>query len=1084
MANDRIKYILGLDLGVASVGWALVPCDYSQISEETLKMGARVFEPGTDGKLDEGKDESRNLKRRTARGVRRNFWRRRRRAVKLFNILQNAGLLPSAACHSPSERQTFFNALDVKLRDRYFPELDRVTAQTFLYKLRAMALDQELDLDAVGRVFYALGQRRGFQSNKKADPEDDGKDKELGKVKGSIAELNEEIAESGSRTLGEYFSKLDPEEAGKRIRERYVGRQAYKDEFEQIWEAQRRFRPEVYTDALKDKVFKGIFYQRPLKSQKNLVSRCDLEPSKRCIAKGDPLFQEFRYWQRVLDMLVFDPSNEGYRALTPEEQDTIVAMLDSAEQVKFDDMREALGFPKKNAKSDNWKFNFELDLDGADKVIIGNKTRARIRKALENTGVRGLPVEEIDRIAKQILFYDNDSALADKLLELYPHFSEETAAALSKVRFEPDYGSLSRKAIENVLPLMKEKRIPYATARKELYGETLQDLAAGKAVDILDPVDKALGPVRNPTVTRALTEMRKVVNAIIRRYGKPEYIRVELARDLKRGRKEREEIFKSNKERERDRKKAEEAIREVMGWGKDSKITRHDVLKYRLWEECGGVCPYTGKTIALRTLFSDETPIDVEHIIPFSISLDDSFTNKTLCYADENRHVKKNQTPYQAYGRTDKWADILARVKKFKTRRGGRNRKLELFEMREIPKDIAVTRLLNDTRYISKLALKYLGTLYAAVNGVDPESKKRVQVVIGDTTAWLRDAWELNVILLSDTDKRIHDATGRVDDIVKKNRDDHRHHAIDAVVIALTDPSMVAYMNKNAAAFYDLKFRGGFLRREFETPVEKFQEILENVVANIIVSRRVNRKVSGALHEETNYGAKVYEDKGAWRTLRKPVSALSAKDVENIVDRRIRMIVSEKLQEVGGDPKKLVDENLPVLRITKGGKTRIVPIKSVRFRKNVKARGIGKRGHERYVASGANHHLEVYAVLDDQGNELRWESEVVDLMEAYRRVREKESVVRRDFGPKTRFKFSFVNGEAFVMNDGNLYVVRVITARQSGVKSLETKLHTDARLTKEIKATKGLAHEANTLKNKGVAKVYIDVLGQVYPAND
>ena len=110
MANDRIKYILGLDLGVASVGWALVPCDYSQISEETLKMGARVFEPGTDGKLDEGKDESRNLKRRTARGVRRNFWRRRRRAVKLFNILQNAGLLPSAACHSPSERQTFQRA--------------------------------------------------------------------------------------------------------------------------------------------------------------------------------------------------------------------------------------------------------------------------------------------------------------------------------------------------------------------------------------------------------------------------------------------------------------------------------------------------------------------------------------------------------------------------------------------------------------------------------------------------------------------------------------------------------------------------------------------------------------------------------------------------------------------------------------------------------------------------------------------------------------------------------------------------------------------------------------------------------------
>ena len=101
---------------------------------------------------------------------------------------------------------------------------------------------------------------------------------------------------------------------------------------------------------------------------------------------------------------------------------------------------------------------------------------------------------------------------------------------------------------------------------------------------------------------------------------------------------------------------------------------------------------------------------------------------------------------------------------------------------------------------------------------------------------------------------RIHDATGRVDDIVE-NRDDHRHHAIDAVVIALTDPSMVAYMNKNAAAFYDLKFRGGFLRREFETPVEKFQEILENVVANIIVSGALIEKSPARFYEETNYGA-------------------------------------------------------------------------------------------------------------------------------------------------------------------------------------------------------------------------------------
>ena len=152
--SSKVKYILGLDLGVASVGWALVPCNPEEISTETLKMGSRVFDPGTDGKLEEGKDESRNVKRRTARGVRRNFWRRRRRAVKLFNILQNAGLLPSDCCHTPEARQKLFNALDRKLFQKYFPNASREEAQTYLYALRAKALDGSL----AGEATIPLGE--------------------------------------------------------------------------------------------------------------------------------------------------------------------------------------------------------------------------------------------------------------------------------------------------------------------------------------------------------------------------------------------------------------------------------------------------------------------------------------------------------------------------------------------------------------------------------------------------------------------------------------------------------------------------------------------------------------------------------------------------------------------------------------------------------------------------------------------------------------------------------------------------------------------------------------------------------------
>ncbi|MBQ9874570.1 MAG: type II CRISPR RNA-guided endonuclease Cas9 [Thermoguttaceae bacterium] len=1086
-----MKYILGLDLGVGSVGWAVVPCDPNQISETTLKMGSRVFDPGMDGNIEMGKDESRNLKRRAARGIRRNFWRRRRRAVKLFHILQNAGLLPPVECRSPEARQALFNELDKNLRKTYFPNASRTETQTFLYRLRAKALDEELSLEALGRIFYSFGQRRGFQSNKKMGEDLNEDDKELGKVKGGIAELETKIRESGSRTLGEYFASVDPEEEGARIRGRYVGRAMYKTEFEAIWKSQARFHSDVLTDALKEKVFKGIFFQRPLKVQKFLVGHCELEPDKRCIAKGDPLFQEFRYWQRLLDLQIRD-ENGRYRPLSREEQDAVASALETSEKLKFDDIRKLLDIPKpKRVKKGDWdagvyRFNFELDGESSDKGLVGNRTRAKIREALAESGAPEATVEQIDRIAREILFYDNDDALARKLQNPtpksgLPEYDVATSVALSKVRLEPDYGSLSRKAIDKLLALMKEKRIPLQTARKELYGDELRERASAKARALLDPVVDALGQIRNPTVTRSLTELRKVVNAIIRRYGKPEFVRVELARDLKRGKKEREEIFKRNNERKKEREKYEKEIPKLAGYS--FVPTKRDILKYRLWLECGGVCPYTGKTIDLRVLFAEASPIDIEHIIPFSVSLDDSFGNKTLCFAEENRSVKRNRTPFQCYAHTEKWGEILKRVAQFRCR--GRNRKLELFKMEEVPTDIAVTRLLNDTRYISRLALKYLDTLYGAVNGVDAEGTKRVQVALGDTTAWLRDGWKLNVLLLSPDEKqKFLDRETTFADVIEKNRADHRHHAIDAAVVALTDAAIVKKLNERAEIFTRKEFRGSFLRDdlEFPEPCPNFREILGKVLDDIIVSRRVDRKVSGPLHEETNYGRKVYENKGAWRTLRKPLSQLSAKDVDNIVDPRIRELVQQKVEALGGDIKKL-EADPPYIRVD-SKPIRWIPIKSVRFRKNVKAVPVGKRGRERYVAPGDNHHLEVYAVLNEEGNEKRWEAKVISLMEAYRRKREGEPIVQRDFGPKTRFLFSLANGEAFTMVDGKIYVVRAISQLQTGVISLSSKLHTDARLAKEILATKGLIHNANTLKDKGIRKIYIDVLGDVYPCND
>lgn len=1064
--NASNGYILGLDLGVGSVGWAKIPFDGGPISDETLQMGVRIFEAGVDGNLDEGKDEPRNAKRRAARQIRRGFWRARRRIVKIFNILKKAGLLPEGETSTPATRQDFLNRLDGELFAAYFPRASRVEAQTFLYSLRARALDEELSLHAVGRAFLHLAVRRGFLSNKKISGSGNEKEKsEDGVVKDAIKELNEEMAATGARTVGEFFASLDPMKVGERVRGRYLGRKQIQAEFDAIWASQARFHPETLTEELRRDVSRAIFYQRPLKSQKGRIGRCEFEKTARRVEKGDPAFQEYRVWQRVLDLRFYDSPNapERSRALTPEEQDTVAAFLREREQATFSQLRKALGVKEKpdgkDKRSTLWRFNLELD---DEKTLLGNKTRARIVEVLTENDVAKSDAE-IDLIAREILVFENEEALARRLRKMFPDFDEKTARELSETTLETTRANLSRRAAEKLTAAMKEKRLPVQTVRQELYPDERNELV----YDFLPPVLDALGDPRNPVVARALTELRKVVNAAIRKWGKPERIRVELARDLKRGRKERESVFKENRKREKERERIQKSIREICG----REARPFEILKWRLWEECGGVCPYTGRAISERQLLGDESPIDVEHIIPFSRSLDDSFANKTLCFAGENREVKRNLTPFECYGKNpERWSEILERVRRFKG--DMRDKKLKRFQQTKIDEDFTL-RALNDSRYISRLATRYLGALYGAVDGNDGRGVKRIQVSTGGATAWLREEWGLDRILAKDG--------GRP----KKNRDDHRHHAVDALVVALVGPKEVKTLSEAAQAADELGLNRKFLNAGIAAPPtangENFVDVAARAVDRIVVSHRVDRKVSGALHDETNYGA---EEKEGRRAARKPLTQFSAKDVDAIVDPAIRELVRQKWTENGGDAKKF-EANPPFLTTSAG---RRVPIKKARYWKTVKTIGVGKSARtRRYVAPGNNSHMEVYALLDKNGVEKEWRAEVVSTFEAHRRLREKEPVVRRDFGPGTRFLFSLALREALTLNDGRLLIVRGIAEKQDGSQFIEFKEHNDGRSAQQMRqkgGRVGLALTSSQFKAKGLRKLRVDALGNVFPANE
>ena len=213
---------------------------------------------------------------------------------------------------------------------------------------------------------------------------------------------------------------------------------------------------------------------------------------------------------------------------------------------------------------------------------------------------------------------------------------------------------------------------------------------------------------------------------------------------MKRGRKDRERIFRDNKKRQAEREQAQEEIKAFYRQnGRPAREAKpFEILKWRLRKECDGVCPYTGKPIPPELLLSDESPIDVEHIIPLSRSLDDSFANKTLCWAEENREVKRNQTPFECYsGHPERWNAILERVRRFKG--DMRQAKLKRFLQEKIDEEPS-KRMLNDTRTISRLATKYLGALYGTVDGYEPSAtdekgKRRIQVSTGVATAWLRE---------------------------------------------------------------------------------------------------------------------------------------------------------------------------------------------------------------------------------------------------------------------------------------------------------------------------------------------------------
>lgn len=836
------------------------------------------------------------------------------------------------------------------------------------YIWRVEALEKQL---AIEEVAYVLSDLNGMINNSSG-------------YLGAISDRSKELF-FNNLTVGQYLMKGFERDPHFSARNKVFYRQDYIDEFEKIWQEQSKYYPQLTSELKREIKDIVIFYQRSLKSQKGLISFCELESLQkeieingkkkvktigpRVCPRSSPLFQEFKIWQILNNIEI---RGDIKRSLFEEEKNILFKELSYKSKLSS---AEALKLLFSNTKGLSLNY----------KSIDGNKTQAELFKAYQNIiSVSGhgdydfekLPSEKSLQIVQEVFtalgintaILNFDSSLEGKELEnqamyrlwhlLYSYegdksnsgieslveklvsifgFEKEYAKILTNVAFQDDYGSLSAKAIRKILPYMRDgleysKACELAGYRHSKQSLTKEELDNKVLSDSLKELPK--NSLRNPVVEKILNQMVNVINSIIETYGKPDEIRVELARELKKSAAEREkdmeQISKATKEHEDIRKQ----IQAEFGF---FHVSRNDVIRYRLYKELeprGYKTLYSNTYIPKEKIFSGE--FDIEHIIPQSRLFDDSFSNKTLEASDINRE-KGNMTAYdyviEKYGEV-KAVDYTASVKDLYEK--GKISKTKMNKLLQRGAELGsgfIERDLRDTQYIAKKAKDMLGCIV-----------RRVVSTTGSVTDRLREDWqlidtmqELNWIkydklgLTEIIDGRDGQKIRRIKDWTKRN--DHRHHAMDALTVAFTKESYIQYLNNlnarsdKGGSIYAIESkeleRDTHNKLRFKAPMPNFRseakKQLENTLISIkaknkVVTRNINRtrtnsrecneKIQltprGQLHLETVFAkCKQYVVK-----LEKVGTSFTYEYIQNVANAKYREALIVRLLEYDGDPKK------------------------------------------------------------------------------------------------------------------------------------------------------------------------------------
>jgi len=802
------KRVLGLDIGIGSCGWAVI----ETAPWEIVASGSRCFEVP---ELAKNKKLT-NAVRRKARGQRKVIRRRRQRLEDVRGLLDKAGL--------PRPGRT-----------------DSGTVAGHVWQLRAEALERLLTPGELAAVLIHIAKHRGFKSNRKRDRDNQA---ESGKML-TVIQARERDLGARYPTFGAMMAQAPEFALRKRNSKDDYRHTPLRSEVERearkILSAQRDL-GNTYGGASFEEDFVGIaFRQRPLQDSVRLLGRCRLEPKQPRAARHCPSFERFRYLSKLATLRV-SRGSEAPRPLTEVERDKALELAGKSREISYSQLRKAIGLA-----GDERFEGLSRRAKNPESASLGDfqatTLLAEVLGEVELADLMARTPQQLDDAMAAIVFHETPETIDAKLAgigldEAVRHCLIDNVGMFARLS---GAGHISACACRRLLPLL-EAGLGYPQSCERL-GYKHWDMGGSR-----------INSVKNPVVRKVLRECVRQIEVVIATFGKPDEIHLEMARAIGKSAKERDDIDTANEKRRAERRRNRDAFEKLL----DTEPRDDELAAFELWQEQHHRCLYCDRAISCKALTAGDNSVQVDHILPFSRSGDNSFRNKVLTHTGCNQD-KRDRTPFEWMADdAERWQAFMVRVDAHTGlhHQKKRNLKNKSFAARE---SAYRERHLNDSRYAMRVLRIELRARFGELG-----EGARFFAVPGAMTAMVRRAWG-------------------VDSLKKDNILGDRDHALDALVVASVDRSRL----QQATAAYqkvEIEGRGRFVP-PVRTPVDDaaaFRRALAEAALGVFVSRSETRRGRGALHADTLYGLKDTPD-GTVQTERKPVSALKPADLDRLV---------------------------------------------------------------------------------------------------------------------------------------------------------------------------------------------------------